>query len=201
MNVNRTRRIRLAASLLLFPLATPAVFAQAVPTTASLLSVATIAPAIDNDPQKDDLLEGFDRIGARAKDKNEINVDKNMMAMAGKQKERYADLDGKIDFISVRNYVFAEKGQYQMSDLDVLRRKLDGNGWNHMVHNESQGTINDVVVKSLPDGYLSDMVVLNVDAKDVNFVHIQGHFHLGDVRDGMKNMRDGMKSAPTPPSR
>ena len=102
------------------------------------------------DPQaKDDLLEGLDKLGANAKERNEVNLDKNMLALAGGKKGgRYAGMADKMEFIVVRNYEFASKGQYQKSDLDTLRHRLEGNGWSHIVRNESDGETNDIVVKT-----------------------------------------------------
>jgi hypothetical protein len=139
------------------------------------------------DPQiKDDLLDGLDKLGANAKERNEVNLDKNMMALAGSRKGgRYADLSQKMEFISVRNYEFAQKGQYQKSDLDALRHKLEGNGWSHLVRNESEGETNDIVVKSSADGFISDMVILNAEAKELNIVHLRGHFRMEDVNGAM----------------
>lgn len=139
------------------------------------------------DPQgKDDLLEGLDRLGANAKERNEVNLDKNMLALAGGKKGgRYGDLAQKMDFIAVRNYEFAQKGQYQKSDLDALRRRMEGSGWSHIVRNESDGETNDIVVKADREGFISDMVILNAEAKELNIVHLRGHFRMDDVQGAM----------------
>ena len=139
------------------------------------------------DPQaKDDLLEGLDKLGANAKERNEVNLDKSMLAIAGGKKGgRYGDLAGKMDFIVVRNYEYASKGQYQKSDLDALRHRLEGDGWSHVVRNESEGETNDIVVKADREGFISDMVVLNAEAKEVNIVHLRGHFRMEDVQGAM----------------
>ena len=139
------------------------------------------------DPQaKDDLLEGLDRLGANAKERNEVNLDRNMLALAGGKKGgRYAGMADKMEFIVVRNYEFATKGQYQKSDLDTLRRRLEGNGWSHIVRNESDGETNDIVVKTDNEGFIHDMVILNAEAKEVNIVHLRGRFRMEDVQGAM----------------
>ena len=139
------------------------------------------------DPQaKDDLLEGLDRLGANAKERNEVNLDKNMLALAGGKKGgRYAGMADKMEFIVVRNFEFASKGQYQKSDLDVLRHRLEGNGWSHIVRNESDGETNDIVVKTDNEGFIHDMVILNAEAKEVNIVHLRGRFRMEDVQGAM----------------
>ncbi len=90
-----------------------------------------------------------------------------------------------MDFIVVRNYEFAQKGQYQKSDLDTLRHRLEGNGWSHVVRNESDGETNDIVLKSDREGFISDMVILNAEAKELNIVHLRGHFRMEDVQGAM----------------
>ena len=139
------------------------------------------------DPQaKDDLLEGLDKLGANAKERNEVNLDKNMLALAGGKKGgRYAGMADKMDFVVVRNYEFASKGQYQKSDLDMLRHRLEGTGWSHIVRNESDGETNDIVVKTDNEGFIRDMVILNAEAKEVNIVHLRGRFRMEDVQGAM----------------
>lgn len=135
---------------------------------------------------KDELLEGLERLGANAKERNEVNLDKTMLALAGGRKGgRYGDLAEKMDFIVVRNYEFASKGQYQKSDLDTLRHRLEGSGWSHVVRNESDGEINDIVVKADREGFISDMVIVNAEPKELNIVHLRGHFRLNDVQGAM----------------
>lgn len=160
-------------------------------------SALNIAPAPDSGAQvRDELLEGLDRLGANAKEKNEVNLDKNMLAMAGSGKSgRYADLAQKMDFITVRNYEFANKGQYQMSDLDVLRHRLEGDGWSHVVRNESNGETNDIVVKADREGLINDMVILNAEPKELNIVHLRGHFRMQDVQSAMGSAMGVMGSA------
>lgn len=150
-----------------------------------LTNLVIVAPA--EDPQvKDSLMDGLDKLGALAKERNEINLDKNMMSLVGSRKgSRYADLSTKMDYIVVRNYEFASKGQYQPSDLEPLRKKLDGNGWSHMVRNESATETNDIVIKTDSEGFLSDMVILNAEAKELNIVHMHGHFRMEDVNGAM----------------
>lgn len=161
---------------------------QMVPVSVQV-DAATAQPGIASaaDPQaKDELLEGLERLGANAKERNEVNLDKSMLALAGGKKGgRYGDLAQKMDFIVVRNYEFAQKGQYQRSDLDALRHRLEGNGWSHVVRNESDGETNDIVIKSDHEGFISDMVILNAEAKELNIVHLRGHFRMDDVQGAM----------------
>ena len=143
-----------------------------------LASSGAMLSMVDGDPQvKDELMDGLDKLGANAKERNEVNLDKNMMALAGGRKGgRYAGLSDKMDFIVVRNYEFAGRGMYSKSDLETLRHRLDGNGWSHLVRNESYGETNDIVVRTDGEGLIRDMVILNVEAKELNIVHLRGHF-------------------------
>lgn len=149
--------------------------------------------AMDDPQAKDDLLDGLDRLGANAKERNEVNLDKNTLALAGGRKGgRYGDLAQKMDYISVRNYEFAQKGQYQKSDLDVLRNRMQGNGWSHIVRNESDGETNDIAVKGDREGFISDMVILNAEPKELNIVHLRGHFRMDDVQGAMGSAMGAM---------
>ena len=71
---------------------------QMVPVAQTSETQPGVATAAAFDPQaKDDLLEGLDRLGANAKERNEVNLDKNTLALAGGKKGgRYGDLAQKI---------------------------------------------------------------------------------------------------------
>lgn len=195
MNTATVMKVGLAASL---ALCFAAAGAQRISVIGSggagyryeLASNGTMLSMVDGDPQvKDELMEGLDKLGNNAKERNEVNLDKTMMALAGGRKGgRYAGLSDKMDFIVVRNYEFASKGMYSKSDLDTLRRRLDGNGWSHLVRNESDGESNDIVVRTDGDGLIRDMVILNVEAKELNIVHLRGHFKMEDVNGAMGSM-------------
>ena len=191
MNTAIGKRMVLAASLALSTAAVGA-GAQTVPNSSAPQGYAFLMHAglVDGDVQaKDELMEGLDRLGANAKERNEVNLDKNMMALAGGRKGgRYANLSEKMDFIVVRNYEYASKGMYSKGDLDTLRRRLDSNGWSHLVRNESDGESNEIVVRTDGDGLIRDMVILNVEPKEVNIVHLRGHFKMEDVNGAMGSM-------------
>jgi hypothetical protein len=165
-----------------------------------LLIAAAVSPAVPSegaadpsakdggDPQHDDLFDGLEKLGANAKEKNEVNLDKNMMGLvSGRKGGRYADISSKIDLITVRSYEFSGKDMYSKKDLETLRRRTEGNGWSHLVRNESDGEINDIVVKSDGDGFISDMVIVNAESKELNIVHLKGHFRMEDVNGAMSS--------------
>ena len=66
-----------------------------------------------------------------------------------------------------------------------LRHRLEGNGWSHIVRNESDGETNDIVVKTDNEGFIHDMVILNAEPKEVNIVHLRGRFRMEDVQGAM----------------
>lgn len=189
----KTRSTVATLALCMGAAGTGAAYGQMVPV--ALTDAAQPGPvAAAYDPQaKDDLLDGLDRLGANAKERNEVNLDKTTLALAGGRRGgRYGDLAQKMDFITVRNYEFAQKGQYQKSDLDTLRHRLDGNGWSHIVRNESGEETNDIVVKGEHDGFISDMVILNAEPRELNIVHMRGHFRMDDVQGAMGSAMGAM---------
>ncbi len=186
----------------LFALALCASTAAAQGTRAPLLQAvaepaATATSALLYDGQaKDDLLEGLDRLGANAKEKNEVNLDKNMLGLVrGKKGGKYADLADKMDFITVRNYEYEKKGQYQRSDLDALRQRLNSDGWSHVVRSEEGDETNDIVVKADTEGFVREMVILNAEPKEVSIVHIRGRFRMDDLQGAMGSVMGAMGSA------
>ena len=185
--LGKTRGTVATLALCMGATVTVAARGQMVPVAQTVDAVQPGAINAAYDPQaKDDLLEGLDRLGANAKERNEVNLDKNTLALAGGKKGgRYGDLAQKMDFITVRNYEFASKGQYQKSDLDALRHRLEGSGWSHIVRNESGDETNDIVIKGDHEGFLSDVVILNAESRELNIVHLHGHFRMEDVQGAM----------------
>ncbi len=149
--------------------------------------VNAVPVASIDDPQvKDDLFEGLglEKLAVKAKESNEVSLDKNMLAMAasGKQGGKYSQLAGKMELVNIRNYEFAQKGVYSLADLDVLRKKLDSNGWSHVVRNRDENEVNDICVRTNREGQITEILILNAEPQELNLVHLKGQLSMQDLK-------------------
>lgn len=157
--------------------------------------------------QKDDLFAGADKFAHGAKSSTEVNLDKNMLGMMGKfgdegDDKSGSDLASKMDFVIVRSYEYGAEGQYNMSDVEQFRKRLEDGGWSHVVKERSEKESTDVCVKLGSNGEFSELVVISAEPKELTFVHLKGHMsaeelmkvstHYG-VRDGVSKDKNKEK--------
>lgn len=134
------------------------------------------------DPQaKDTLFDGLglEKLAAKAKESNEVSMDKGMLGLAGGHGK---GLPGKMDLVNVRNYEFEKEGAYSLADLEVLQKRLEGNGWSHIVRNRTKTEVNDICVRSDNEGQIHEMVIINAEPKELNLVHLIGKLNASDLK-------------------
>lgn len=138
---------------------------------------------IDEDgPQvKDDLFDGTEKFAAKAKESNEVNLDKSMLGLAAGKGGAKGDLARKMDFIVVRSYEFANEGDYKMADVTDYFKKLDATGWKHLVRTKSAKESTDICVKQDAEGAIREMVIISAEPKELSFVHLKGNLSVGDL--------------------
>ena len=138
---------------------------------------------IDEDgPQvKDELFDGTEKFAAKAKESNEVNLDQDMLSLAGKKGGSKGDLAKKMQFVIVRNYEYANEGDYNMADVQAYQKKLDAAGWKHMVRTRSAKESTDICVKQDAEGVTREMVIINAEPKELSFIHLKGNVSLNDL--------------------
>ncbi len=191
INDIRIHRLRMLQPRPQDPAGKPACTRLAALFQAALLSAALLLPAAAYaapalEAQQDDVLAGVDKFAQGAKESNEVTLDKNMMGMASTmmlmQPGKHAGMDlalmsmmQKMDSVLVRNYEYAAPGQYKMEDVEHVRRKLDAGGWSHLVKSRSATETSDICIKSDAEGGISDLVIIDAEPKELNFIHLRGH--------------------------
>lgn len=135
---------------------------------------------------KDDLFAGTEKFAQNAKSSTEVNLDKNMLGMAGKfvddsDDKNGADLAKKMDFVIVREYQYDKEGQYNLADVEEFRNRLESGGWSHLVKERSATSSTDVCVKTDSDGKFSELVVIDAEPKELTFVHLKGQMSMEDL--------------------
>ena len=154
-----------------------------------LVAVALLFPAVAHavaDGQPDDVLAGVDKFSQGAKDSSEVTLDKNMLGLAGGMIAKGGDagtrnLVGKLDSVLVRSYEYAAPGQYKMEDVEQIRKRLDSGGWSHLVKEHSATETTDICFKTDEEGGISEMVIIDAEPKELNFIHLRGHMSASDL--------------------
>ena len=141
------------------------------------------------EPQvQDDLFAGTDKFAKGAKSSTEVNLDKNMLAMAGKfmnddgdGDKQEKDLAKKLDFIVVREYEYAKPGEYNLADLAEFQKRLDAGGWSYVVKERSEHSSTSVCVKIDTEGGTTELIVIEAEPKELTFVHLKGHMTMREL--------------------
>ncbi|WP_419804564.1 DUF4252 domain-containing protein [Terriglobus sp.] len=142
------------------------------------------AVGVDEDgAQVDDhLFDAIDKLGAKAKESNEVNLDKSMLGLAARKGGEKGELAQKLDYIVVRDYEFAREGEYSLDDLKPIFKKLDEGGWKHLVRSREQKEMTDICIKQDNEGVTKEMVIISAEPKQISLVHLKGNVSLSDMK-------------------
>lgn len=164
---------------------TAATGADAAPAPV-VVPVASPVPAKESSSDGDSLFAGTERFETGTKNVTEVNLDKNMLAMAARsggesKNNSLGNMAGKMDFVYVREYEYPRPGLYQMSDLEIFRQRLSNSSWSHMVKERGEKENTDVWVKTDREGVYTEMVVIDAEPTDLTFVHLKGQMSMKDL--------------------
>lgn len=151
-------------------------------------------PTVQTD---DHLFDAVDKLGAKAKESNEVNLDKSMLGLAARKGGDKGELAQKLDFIVVRDYEFAHENDYNMDDLKPIFKKLEDGGWKHLVRTREAKEMTDICVKQDAEGATREMVIISAEPKELSLVHLKGNVNLNDMKNFGSLMRGETKGDPT----
>lgn len=154
--------------------------------------------AITEAPPPDDLFAGAEKFAKNAKDISEVNLDKNLLGMVDSLSDNSpansnadtgnlfnaSSFTRKLDLVSVRSYEYSGSDEYSTSDLNAFRARFNTADWTHVVKERSgkdQKDQTDVWMRIDPGSQLSEIVVIDAEAKELDFVHIKGHMTLQEL--------------------
>ncbi len=146
------------------------------------LATATVAAGEDGGQADDHLFDAVDKLGAKAKESNEVNLDKNMLGLAARKGGEKGELAQKLDYIVVRDYEFARENEYNMDDLKPIFKKLDEGGWKHLVRTREQKEMTDICIRQDAEGVTKEMVIISAEPKELSLIHLKGNVNLSDMK-------------------
>jgi hypothetical protein len=156
---------------------------------ALIVMIATLVPATRLAAQLQINLGG---LAAKAEESAEITLDSSMLQMASnflKSDKSDKSDDGKVKelisglkAITVRNYRFAQEGQYRPEDLEPIRAQLRGPGWSKVVGSDDKANreISEIYLKT-DQGKITGVAILNAEPKELSVVYIEGTIDLAGL--------------------
>jgi hypothetical protein len=148
---------------------------------------AFLALAMAGAPQQLDLSGTIDQLSAKAARKTEISLDKSMLSLASaflsdadQDQAAAKKILTALTGVYVRVFEFDTPGQYAQTDLDPLRRQLQGSGWGQIVSSIEKGETTGVWVRQ-ENGATSGLVVLVTNDREVTLVNLVGTIRPEDL--------------------
>ena len=159
-------------------------------------------------------LSSLDKLAAKAKEANEVNLDPNQIRAAMQffphDKKDSEDNDQDIEklisglqSVTVRNFEFGKAGEFQDSDLAPIRSQLAKlKGWGKIVDSKEKDEHSEVYMFS-EDGKATGIAVIDVEAKELSVVLVRGTSNLAEIHKlhgmfGLPNIKLGSQFRPMP---
>ncbi len=130
---------------------------------------------------QDSLFAGADKFSKGSSDQTEINLDKKMLGMAGALGGDTAGLAKKMDAVFLRTYDYPSEGMYRMADVEQFRKRLEGDGWVHILKDHSATDSTDICVRTDSEGQWHELVLIDAEPKELTFIHLTGRVSLSDL--------------------
>ena len=159
-------------------------------------------------------LSSLEKIAAKAKETNEVNLDPNqiraaLMFIPHDEKDNPETDQGTrkllagLQMITVRNFEFEKAGEFQDADLEPIRSQLSKlKGWGKIVDSKEKGEHSEVYMFT-EDGKPTGIAVIDVEAKELSVVLVKGTSSLADIGKlhgmmGLPNIKIGSQLKVTP---
>jgi Domain of unknown function (DUF4252) len=149
----------------------------AIAGAALLFSVAAAAQKLNLD---------FPNLAAQAKEKAEVDLDAAALTVLGQMPQTKGALSG-VSGVFVRHYEFAAAGAYSDSDLDPLRRQVEGDAaWSRIVSVKEAGESTQIFALKT-GGAPGGLLVISAEPKEVTVVEILGTVDLAHLQEVVKS--------------
>jgi hypothetical protein len=133
--------------------------------------------------------ESLDRLAAKAVEKIDINLSgpaiQEAVKMAPKEKAANVDIQELVSGLTslqVKQFEFANAGEYSASDLDPIRDQLRAPGWSKIVDIHEKGDGETVEVFTKTEGsQMTALAVIVAEPKELVVVAVEGRISLEKV--------------------
>jgi hypothetical protein len=149
----------------------------ATAAAALLFSVAAASQKLNLD---------FPNLAAQAREKAEVDLDAAALTALGQKRQGESALSG-VTGVFVRHYEFAAAGAYSDSDLDPLRRQVEGDAaWSRIVNVKESGESTQIFALKT-GGAPGGLLVIAAEPKEVTVVEILGTIDLNHLQEVVKS--------------
>ena len=129
-------------------------------------------------------LKALDKLGAKAKEKTEINMDESMIKSAGGfltendlvAKSATKDLKGFF----LRSYEFSGKGAYTMEDLKPILDQLKPPDWAPFLRSQETNEVTEIWMHRT-NGQMDGMILVAAESNEVTVINAVGMVNLSDL--------------------
>lgn len=137
-------------------------------------------------------LSGLDKLEAKAKEVNNVTLDRNLLHLAGtflsggdKDQQTVKSLVDGLRGVYVRNFEFSSKDQYSMADVEPIRQQIRSRGWSRIVESrqkDDDGTIREIDEVYINTGAGGGLAVISAEPKELSVVYIDGVIKIEDLQ-------------------
>lgn len=147
-------------------------------------------PAFAQDIQPDFPVALDKKLTARASNVDEVTLNKTMLNFASqflhsdeKNDAEVQHLIRNLNAIYVREYDFAQPGQYTSEDLKTIRQQFLGPNWNPMVReHSSKGEGDSDIYFKIVNNEVQGIFVLDAELEELEMVYISGTIRPEDLK-------------------
>jgi Domain of unknown function (DUF4252) len=129
-------------------------------------------------------LKALDKLGAKAKEKTEINMDESMLKSAlgflQEGDEAVAKSVKGLKGFFLRSYAFAEKGAYRMEDLKPILDQLKAPGWSPFLRSQEEDELTEIWMHQT-NGQMDGMILVAAEGNEVTVINAVGMVNLSDL--------------------
>lgn len=132
----------------------------------------------------------LDKLESKAKQVNRVSLNQSQLRAAlqmmsgSKDAEKTDQLKKLVSGLSsvyVRNFEFAQKGEYSDADLHTIRRQMERmRGWAKVIDSKEQNEHAEVFMLTENNKPMG-IAVIDAEPKEVSVVFIKGSVNLGDL--------------------
>ncbi len=150
----------------------------------TFVAVCTLLAAASTSAQTFTIPDRIESLAAKAKESVNVSLDGPLLQLAGQflnsangNEGAVKEVVSRLKGIHVRNFEFANEGEYSDADLDPIRAQLKSPMWSRVVESKEDGEHTQIFVKQ-GNNELGGLVILAAERKELSIVIIDGAIDL-----------------------
>ena len=121
----------------------------------------------------------LDRLAEKAKEKQEINIDGDMIQKFAGQMKLPVD---SVKRLLVRHYEFEKPGAFTDADLAEVRKQASGSVWSKIVNVKEPNESVEIYALT-QSGQMAGFLLIVAEARELTVVHLEGSIQLAQLQE------------------